>query len=1100
MNQLNKTFSLVFVFHAFILTILHSQVIPDSLVLGSDWIRQGMELHDTGDYDKALEAYNRVSDCDASYPWAVYEKALTYQEMGELLKALELCYKVEQLNYQEPSLYILMGSLLDNLGQAGEGIKVFRSALSRWPYNQSLHYNLGVTLANTGDLLAAEMALQQSILVDPYHAKSHLALADVNHKMGRPAQSFLAFSFATMLNPQIRLIQKLQDQLTGHLDHLSRPNDFPYSENYEHAHWDRLKHLVQSELAFHDDFPYDFEVSYSITRQTYMLFSSLSSQPADTSLYNQLYQRFYYDLMNTYGFEVYLNYMLKDTNDEKVKKWRDENEELTNQFIEWAQNTINTRRAYNFSTELETRKQKVYHYSDGDLGSIGILNENVEPSKEGKWIYLNDQGHITDQGSFTANKREGEWFIYWEDGSVKQHLKYTDDDFDGLCITYHKNGEVSGEYPMAKGERNGEQKLYSLNGDLIEKSTFSQNQLEGEYYFLNIQEGFEQEINYSGDKLEGDFNETWINGQPRLGSAYKNDQAQGIHTTYYKNGTPKSLLHYRNDQKVDSMMDYHPNGMVSRTAFLNDSSRLDGDVVFYDRNGHKIAEEVKYQDGKLNGVRREFFLSGEIASEDIYKEDVIMGQKYFDRDGHLIYDVLQEDTTFYYKRFFADGILKEEGLIINGKRNGLWKSYNPIGSLLEEREYLNNMSHGKVRSYYSNGQIQMTYECDSNYIEGVFVEYSKQGNILRIGGFKKGEWHGIWKSYFENGVVMKESFYDDGIQQGKLKYYDAKANLVSEEYFDEEGHSIRIVYYNHKGEVSVDFDLSKGDGKLVEKYPNGQSKREFHFSNYLRHGKQLRYYPNGQVETEEAFKYGFEDGPSKGWDYNGDERYIYPYILGQADGQIRFYKKGQVSSERAYELGSLQGIRKTYHENGQLHTKREMLDDEYHGISDYYDPQGAFMFRMHYFNGYMKSISYKKANGEFSKEQLITDDEQTVVCYFENGKISGEFNIKAGNYLGQVRWYHSNGKKFRECDYNNGSRHGKESYFYPSGKQKELFNWQDGEEEGDYRSYHSNGKVEWEGQYLCGQRVGIWNHYSSAGQLIEKLHYQNDEVYEIEVL
>ena len=68
-----------------------------------------------------------------------------------------------------------------------------------------------------------------------------------------------------------------------------------------------------------------------------------------------------------------------------------------------------------------------------------------------------------------------------------------------------------------------------------------------------------------------------------------------------------------------------------------------------------------------------------------------------------------------YKVFYQpNGNKKEEGCLINGKKEGLWKEYTENGWQRFEWTYFNNEKNGRYKCLYENGKIYGI----GNYING----------------------------------------------------------------------------------------------------------------------------------------------------------------------------------------------------------------------------------------------------------------------------------------------------------------------------------------------------------------------------------------------
>jgi antitoxin component YwqK of YwqJK toxin-antitoxin module len=96
------------------------------------------------------------------------------------------------------------------------------------------------------------------------------------------------------------------------------------------------------------------------------------------------------------------------------------------------------------------------------------------------------------------------------------------------------------------------------------------------------------------------------------------------------------------------------------------------------------------------------------------------------------YYIENSDTIYTYQKMLAeDGKIKMEGALVNGKRNGLWKSYYPNGVTWSETSFRNGIADGETRTYYKNG------------------------NLRYDGANKNGEKMGEWNWYDSSGVFIK---------------------------------------------------------------------------------------------------------------------------------------------------------------------------------------------------------------------------------------------------------------------------------------------------------------------------------------------------------
>ncbi len=118
-----------------------------------------------------------------------------------------------------------------------------------------------------------------------------------------------------------------------------------------------------------------------------------------------------------------------------------------------------------------------------------------------------------------------------------------------------------------------------------------------------------------------------------------------------------------------------------------------------------------------------------------------------------------ENETCTYKYLHLNFKTKEEGKMINGKKEGLNKTYNDKGVLIKEMNYKNDSEFGEYKEYYDTGALK---------VEGQYTHTS--GNITNKTYDAQGNEH-IRKA--TSNTIPKKT--------GEWKYYDEKGNVTKTE-------------------------------------------------------------------------------------------------------------------------------------------------------------------------------------------------------------------------------------------------------------------------------------------------------------------------------
>jgi antitoxin component YwqK of YwqJK toxin-antitoxin module len=85
--------------------------------------------------------------------------------------------------------------------------------------------------------------------------------------------------------------------------------------------------------------------------------------------------------------------------------------------------------------------------------------------------------------------------------------------------------------------------------------------------------------------------------------------------------------------------------------------------------------------------------------------------------------------------------------------------------------------------YYPNHQKYMEGEYKNGKREGVWKSWNENGNLWSEGTFKNGLDEGLRTIYHENGKKFIEGYYTNGKKTGIWKFYDENGNFVKEENF-----------------------------------------------------------------------------------------------------------------------------------------------------------------------------------------------------------------------------------------------------------------------------------------------------------------------------
>ena len=109
--------------------------------------------------------------------------------------------------------------------------------------------------------------------------------------------------------------------------------------------------------------------------------------------------------------------------------------------------------------------------------------------------------------------------------------------------------------------------------------------------------------------------------------------------------------------------------------------------IFYYPDGKTEHLKENYENGKLSGIRYEYFENGKLAKEETYKFNLLAGP---------------------YKTYYQAGGVEAEGELRSNRRHGLFTAYHPNGKIKEQGEYIADKKHKEWKEFDEHGNLVKT--------------------------------------------------------------------------------------------------------------------------------------------------------------------------------------------------------------------------------------------------------------------------------------------------------------------------------------------------------------------------------------------------------
>ncbi len=413
-----------------------------------------------------------------------------------------------------------------------------------------------------------------------------------------------------------------------------------------------------------------------------------------------------------------------------------------------------------------------------------------------------------------------------------------------------------------------------------------------------------------------------------------------------------------------------------------------------------------------------------------------------------------------WKFYNEDGLLKTTVEYRNGKKLGLRRDFTYTGNISTEVAFVDDLKNGFSRRYYSNNKLQTAIPFFQGKEEGRGIECDSLGNVINLLDYKKGvlvqrkivnrtdkqnRKAGNWVELYQDFSIKSETAFLAGLKNGYLKTFDQRGNLQKiERYVDD--------VLQQEAEDVKPPEIRKSYS------PSGTIKR------------------SGPVTTE-----------------------------GKLTGQQLYYDdKGKPSNAEFWSNGILissgmldsayrkQGLWKEFYPNKELKSEGYYIDDQRNDQWSFYYPngkpeqKGAFnkgrpegKWNWYYESGkILREENYRRGKEDGFSLELSETSDTLAYGEFTEGEREGIWLFKQGEHTIQGRFLE-------------GLMDGEWRHAFNNGKTSFVGSFRNGKAEGKHQAFRFDSKLYWEGKYLDGKRIGIWRSYDVDGLLYLTIEYRD---------
>ena len=131
----------------------------------------------------------------------IYQAGVSYYESGDYEKAIEAYKRAIQLNPGSMDFYYHLGMAFSSLGRYKEAVQAYSSAIRLRPEYAAAYYNLGHAYSNLKQYEKAIRAFQRAIQYEPDHIEAYFALGNAYIDSGKEEKAINTLEAAIQRKP-----------------------------------------------------------------------------------------------------------------------------------------------------------------------------------------------------------------------------------------------------------------------------------------------------------------------------------------------------------------------------------------------------------------------------------------------------------------------------------------------------------------------------------------------------------------------------------------------------------------------------------------------------------------------------------------------------------------------------------------------------------------------------------------------------------------------------------------------------------------------------------------------------------------------------------
>ena len=313
-------------------------------------VKEGIELHDKGDYPAAIKKYDEALLIDKNDYDANYEKSLSClysKRYDDCIAISKYLIDKHAANDALPGVYSNYGSALDDKGEGEAAIKIFDEGIKKFPAAYLIYYNKGLTCSRLEKWDDALVSFFNTMKIKPTHAGSLYYTSLSLDKTNKVAALLSGLTFLTA-EPEGKRAETIYKHMNGLIESFAQKqgnntisinvgdmNDKKRENNFSTV---QMMLGVTAASSVTDSVKAKTEVE-KLSLYVQMLATSLSAGKKDgKGIYWEVYAPFWVEMNTKDLIPVFAHIASITTGNEENIKWINDNQDKLKSFYDWYNN------------------------------------------------------------------------------------------------------------------------------------------------------------------------------------------------------------------------------------------------------------------------------------------------------------------------------------------------------------------------------------------------------------------------------------------------------------------------------------------------------------------------------------------------------------------------------------------------------------------------------------------------------------------------------------------------------------------------------------------------------------------------------------------